>query len=57
MNGSGGTEPGKLLEEEQELRQSAGVLAAFFKRANAPKKGVFYSLLAEMYDDAFELAI
>lgn len=32
-------------------------MASFFRRANAPKKGVFYSLLAELYDDAFELAI
>lgn len=46
-----------ILDLESELKQSALLLAQFFRKANAPKKAIYYYILAEYYNDAFELAV
>lgn len=46
-----------ILDLESELKQSALLLAQFFRKSNAPKKAIYYYILAEYFNDAFELAV
>ncbi|KAH0573171.1 WD40 repeat protein [Spironucleus salmonicida] len=46
-----------IMDMENEFRQSSLLLANFFKRANASKKAVYYYIMGENYDEAYELAI
>lgn len=46
-----------ILDLENECRQSALLLAHHFRKANATKKSIYYYIIAEQFNDAFELAI
>lgn len=55
--GGAAAQSAAIYDLESELRHSALALAAHYRRAGSAKKAVYFYVLGEDYDDAFELAV